>query len=120
MGHYGAKSDGLVREMGRGNGTDRQAGSSGDHRTGLLALWHLPGRWGGVVKEFWYKVARENTYGWDIDPESIEMMDDTIHEIAIQRLYAQKQMKNEMNINMKGTNGWKGYNNNARVKFCPT
>jgi len=35
--------------------------------------------WGGVVKEFWYKAARENTYGWDIDPESIEMMDDTIH-----------------------------------------
>jgi len=36
--------------------------------------------WGGVIKEFWYESARENTYGWDIDPDSIEMMDDTIHK----------------------------------------
>ena len=35
--------------------------------------------WGGVAKEFWYNAARENTYGWDIDTESIEIMDDTIH-----------------------------------------
>ena len=36
--------------------------------------------WGGVGREFWYDAARENTYGWNIDPESIEMMDDTIHK----------------------------------------
>lgn len=37
--------------------------------------------WGGVAKEFWYDAARENNYGWNIDPDSIEMMDDTIHTL---------------------------------------
>lgn len=35
--------------------------------------------WGGVNRTFWYDAARENTYNWNIDPDSIEMMDDTIH-----------------------------------------
>mmetsp|Transcript_12964 Transcript_12964/g.30572 ORF Transcript_12964/g.30572 Transcript_12964/m.30572 type:complete len:421 (-) Transcript_12964:315-1577(-) len=36
--------------------------------------------WGGVVKEWWHETAEKNTYGWNVDPDSIEMMDDTIHE----------------------------------------
>uniref|UniRef100_A0A7S4AL83 Methyltransferase domain-containing protein n=1 Tax=Pseudo-nitzschia australis TaxID=44445 RepID=A0A7S4AL83_9STRA len=36
--------------------------------------------WGGVPKSFWKKAARENTYNWDVDPKSIEMMDDTLNE----------------------------------------
>ena len=36
--------------------------------------------WGGVVKEWWHEAAEKNTYGWNVDPDSIEMMDDTIHE----------------------------------------
>jgi hypothetical protein len=34
--------------------------------------------WGGVAKDFWYYAAKENTYNWDIDPESIVVEDDTI------------------------------------------
>ena len=34
--------------------------------------------WGGVSQEFWYESARSNKYGWNIDPGSIEMMNDTI------------------------------------------
>lgn len=34
--------------------------------------------WDGVEKDFWYTAAKENTYNWNIDPDSIEMMDDTI------------------------------------------
>ena len=34
--------------------------------------------WGGVGKDFWYKSAKENTYKWDVDPESIAIEDDTI------------------------------------------
>jgi hypothetical protein len=34
--------------------------------------------WGGVDKDWWKKAALNNTYDWDIDPESIEYEDDTI------------------------------------------
>jgi hypothetical protein len=34
--------------------------------------------WGGVAKDFWYTAAKENTYNWDIDPESILVEDDNI------------------------------------------
>jgi len=35
--------------------------------------------WGGVLKDYWYEHAKKNTYHWDIDPNSIEIMDDTTH-----------------------------------------
>ena len=34
--------------------------------------------WGGVKKEWWYDMATNNTYGWNVDPTSIVMEDDTV------------------------------------------
>lgn len=31
--------------------------------------------WDGVSRSFWHDAAKKNTYDWNIDPESIEMMD---------------------------------------------
>lgn len=36
--------------------------------------------WGGVSRDFWQKAAREDTYHWNVDPDSIEMADDMIHD----------------------------------------
>ena len=36
-----------------------------------------PDDWDGVSKSFWYEAAKKNTYDWNIDPDSIEMMDHT-------------------------------------------
>ena len=36
-----------------------------------------PEDWDGVSKSFWYEAAKKNTYDWNIDPDSIEMMDHT-------------------------------------------
>lgn len=36
--------------------------------------------WGGVAKSFWKEAAKENTYNWNVDPDSIEIMGDKIHE----------------------------------------
>ena len=33
---------------------------------------------GGVKKEWWYDMATNNTYGWNVDPTSIVMEDDTV------------------------------------------
>lgn len=35
--------------------------------------------WGGVNMTFWHQAAADNTYNWNIDPDSIEMVDDTLH-----------------------------------------
>jgi hypothetical protein len=35
--------------------------------------------WGGVSQNFWHESAKSNKYGWNIDPDSIEMMNDTIY-----------------------------------------
>eukprot|EP00536_Pseudo-nitzschia_multiseries_P012600 jgi/Psemu1/68383/estExt_Genemark1.C_4910019 len=35
--------------------------------------------WGGVAKSFWKEAARENTYNWNVDPDSIEFMDDALY-----------------------------------------
>ena len=32
-----------------------------------------------VNKNFWFEAAAENTSNWNVDPESIEMMEDTLH-----------------------------------------
>ena len=34
--------------------------------------------WGGVEKEWWTTAAKEDTYGWDINFESIEIRDDSM------------------------------------------
>jgi hypothetical protein len=34
--------------------------------------------WGGVDREYWNRTATENTYGWNVDPSSIEIVDDLI------------------------------------------
>lgn len=34
--------------------------------------------WGGVNKQFWHDAATNNTYGWNVDPDSIVIEDDTI------------------------------------------
>jgi hypothetical protein len=34
--------------------------------------------WGGVDKDFWTRHATANTYGWNVDPASIEFMDDSM------------------------------------------
>ena len=34
--------------------------------------------WGGVNKQFWYDAAFNNTYDWNVEPESIIIEDDTI------------------------------------------
>lgn len=46
----------------------------------LYSILPHQGDWDGVSKSFWYEAAKNNTYNWNIDPDSIEMMDDTIHE----------------------------------------
>jgi hypothetical protein len=35
--------------------------------------------WGGVAKEFWPRAIEK--YGWDIDPQSLEIHDDTIFDM---------------------------------------
>jgi SAM-dependent methyltransferase len=35
--------------------------------------------WGGVAKEWWNNVSTHSRYGWDVDPNSIEMEKDTIY-----------------------------------------
>jgi hypothetical protein len=34
--------------------------------------------WGGVLKEWWVETAKNNTYGWNVDPSSVEIENDTI------------------------------------------
>lgn len=34
--------------------------------------------WGGVDREYWNRTATLNTYGWNVDPSSIEIVDDQI------------------------------------------
>lgn len=34
--------------------------------------------WGGVSRQWWQDTAANNTYGWNVDPESIVIEDDTI------------------------------------------
>lgn len=36
--------------------------------------------WGGVNRQFWYDAARNDTYGWNVDPDSIIIEDDNIFE----------------------------------------
>jgi hypothetical protein len=36
--------------------------------------------WGGVSKDYWKKHAETNTYNWNVDPESIEIMDNVIFQ----------------------------------------
>jgi hypothetical protein len=35
--------------------------------------------WGGVDKNFWFEAAADNSYNWNVDPNSIQMMRDTLH-----------------------------------------
>jgi hypothetical protein len=37
--------------------------------------------WGGVAKAFWHEAAVSNVYGWNVDPNSIEFMDDEVHDL---------------------------------------
>lgn len=37
------------------------------------------GDWGGVDESFWFEAAAENSYKWNIDPNSIEIMIDVLH-----------------------------------------
>ena len=34
--------------------------------------------WGGVNRDFWYAAAKNNTYNWNVDPDSIVIEEDTI------------------------------------------
>jgi hypothetical protein len=34
--------------------------------------------WGGVHRDWWMDAARNNTYGWDVDPDSLVIEDDTL------------------------------------------
>lgn len=34
--------------------------------------------WGGVRKDWWQEMASNNTYGWNVDPSSLRIEDDTI------------------------------------------
>jgi len=34
--------------------------------------------WGGVSKNWWYEAATNNTYGWNVDPSSIVIEEDTL------------------------------------------
>lgn len=34
--------------------------------------------WGGVPKNWWIETAQNNTYGWNVDPSSVVLEDDTI------------------------------------------
>lgn len=34
--------------------------------------------WGGVRKEWWYDAVNNNTYGWNVDPSSLVIEDDTL------------------------------------------
>ena len=36
--------------------------------------------WGGVEESFWFEAASENTYNWNINPESVRTLSDNIHE----------------------------------------
>jgi hypothetical protein len=36
--------------------------------------------WGGVDETFWSRAAADNSYSWNIDPESIEIVQDTLHK----------------------------------------
>jgi hypothetical protein len=35
--------------------------------------------WDGVDKNFWFEAAAENPYHWNVDPNSIQIMRDTLH-----------------------------------------
>lgn len=34
--------------------------------------------WGGVKREWWHDMATNNTYGWNVDPTSLVIEDDTL------------------------------------------
>jgi hypothetical protein len=34
--------------------------------------------WGGVQKQWWHDAATNNTYGWNVDPTSLVIEDDTL------------------------------------------
>ncbi len=36
--------------------------------------------WGGVSKHWWHDVAANNTYGWNVDPSSLVIEDDTLFQ----------------------------------------
>jgi hypothetical protein len=55
--------------------------------------------WGGVTKEFWINAAKKNTYGWNVDPDSLVFDDDVIFKKRYHLLMIKKDNTNNNNNN---------------------
>jgi hypothetical protein len=51
--------------------------------------------WGGVSHAFWKEAVTQNTYGWNIDPESLVIELDTMHKKRYHVVMVKKEEKEE-------------------------